>query len=215
MGVWRCRVSLRCGIRNKGLGSLVLGLRCSWCRLGADAQNHWAARVGASGDRKGRNTSVRARQIIYRENADNLAGRIRQTKAVWFLPRVTLDHIARSTLGAGDHLSLTRQDGCFLFDGRTASEPLNPEHLISRFPATGPEIMRERPASSPAPPPRAMARRKDARRLRSCAMPTARHFEGIVSKRLDKPYRSGRSGDWIKTKDSDIPRCRAVRGGQW
>jgi hypothetical protein len=26
-----------------------------------------------------------------------------------------------------------------------------------------------------------------------------------VSKRFDKPYRSGRSGDWIKTKNSDKP----------
>ena len=26
------------------------------------------------------------------------------------------------------------------------------------------------------------------------------HLEGIVSKRADAPYRSGRSGDWLKTK---------------
>jgi hypothetical protein len=30
-------------------------------------------------------------------------------------------------------------------------------------------------------------------------------FEGIVSKRFDKPCRSGRSGDWIKTKNPDRP----------
>ena len=28
------------------------------------------------------------------------------------------------------------------------------------------------------------------------------HLEGIVSKRADAPYRSGRSGDWLKTKCS-------------
>src|ERR1700678_720604 len=30
-------------------------------------------------------------------------------------------------------------------------------------------------------------------------------LEGIVSKRVDAPYRSGRSGDWIKTKNPDKP----------
>ena len=28
------------------------------------------------------------------------------------------------------------------------------------------------------------------------------HLEGIVSKRADAPYRSGRTGDWLKTKCS-------------
>lgn len=39
------------------------------------------------------------------------------------------------------------------------------------------------------------------------------HLEGVVSKRLDAPYRSGRSGSWVKSK------CRAgqevVIGGWW
>jgi hypothetical protein len=30
-------------------------------------------------------------------------------------------------------------------------------------------------------------------------------LEGIVSKRLDAPYRSGRSGDWVKTKNPESP----------
>jgi bifunctional non-homologous end joining protein LigD len=38
-------------------------------------------------------------------------------------------------------------------------------------------------------------------------------LEGIVSKRLDKPYRSGRSGDWIKTKNPDSPAMQRFREG--
>ena len=33
-------------------------------------------------------------------------------------------------------------------------------------------------------------------------------LEGIVSKRRDSPYRSGRSSDWLKMKN---PACAAVR----
>ena len=33
-------------------------------------------------------------------------------------------------------------------------------------------------------------------------------LEGIVSKRKDSPYRSGRSKDWLKMKN---PACEAVR----
>lgn len=40
-------------------------------------------------------------------------------------------------------------------------------------------------------------------------------LEGIVSKRLDAPYRSGRSGDWIKTKNPDSPAMQRVREGRW
>jgi bifunctional non-homologous end joining protein LigD len=40
-------------------------------------------------------------------------------------------------------------------------------------------------------------------------------FEGIVSKRLDAPYRSGRSGDWIKTKNPDSPAALRAREGRW
>jgi bifunctional non-homologous end joining protein LigD len=38
-------------------------------------------------------------------------------------------------------------------------------------------------------------------------------LEGIVSKRLEAPYRSGRSGDWIKTKNPDSPTKSASRHG--
>jgi bifunctional non-homologous end joining protein LigD len=40
-------------------------------------------------------------------------------------------------------------------------------------------------------------------------------LEGIVSKRLDKPYRSGRSGDWIKIKNLDSPAMQRAREGRW
>jgi ATP-dependent DNA ligase len=38
-------------------------------------------------------------------------------------------------------------------------------------------------------------------------------LEGIVSKRLTAPYRSGQSRDWLKVKNPDVPRCGGrVRG---
>jgi bifunctional non-homologous end joining protein LigD len=40
-------------------------------------------------------------------------------------------------------------------------------------------------------------------------------LEGVVSKRLDAPYRSGRSRDWIKTKNPDCPAMKRAREGQW
>jgi bifunctional non-homologous end joining protein LigD len=39
--------------------------------------------------------------------------------------------------------------------------------------------------------------------------------EGIVSKRVDAPYRSGRSGDWIKSKNPDSPAMQRAREGRW
>jgi bifunctional non-homologous end joining protein LigD len=38
-------------------------------------------------------------------------------------------------------------------------------------------------------------------------------LEGIVSKRRDKPYRSGRSPDWIKVKNPDAPAATRVIEG--
>jgi hypothetical protein len=39
-------------------------------------------------------------------------------------------------------------------------------------------------------------------------------LEGIVSKRLTAPYRSGPSRDWIKVKNPDSPRCGGhAKGG--
>jgi hypothetical protein len=69
------------------------------------------------------------------ENADNFAGRIRQTKAVWFFSGVAPGHSGRPTLGASDHLSLTRQDRYLRVDGRTSSEPHNSEHSRLLLPA--------------------------------------------------------------------------------
>jgi bifunctional non-homologous end joining protein LigD len=40
----------------------------------------------------------------------------------------------------------------------------------------------------------------------ACAM----GLDGIVSKRLDRPYRSGRSPDWIKVKNADAPAATRV-----
>jgi bifunctional non-homologous end joining protein LigD len=40
-------------------------------------------------------------------------------------------------------------------------------------------------------------------------------LEGIVSKRIDAPYRSGRSRDWIKRKNPECPAVRRIQGGRW
>ena len=49
----------------------------------------------------------------------------------------------------------------------------------------------------------------DAALRHACAM----GLEGIVAKRRDKPYRSGRSPDWIKVKNPDAPAAtRLIEG---
>jgi bifunctional non-homologous end joining protein LigD len=40
-------------------------------------------------------------------------------------------------------------------------------------------------------------------------------LEGIFSKRLSAPYRSGPSRDWLKTKNPDSPAMRRARAGLW
>jgi bifunctional non-homologous end joining protein LigD len=40
-------------------------------------------------------------------------------------------------------------------------------------------------------------------------------LEGIVSKRLSAPYRSGPSRDWIKIKNPDSPAMIRHREGRW
>jgi hypothetical protein len=40
-------------------------------------------------------------------------------------------------------------------------------------------------------------------------------LEGIVSKRLTSPYRSGPSRDWIEIKNPDSPAMRSARAGLW
>jgi bifunctional non-homologous end joining protein LigD len=40
-------------------------------------------------------------------------------------------------------------------------------------------------------------------------------LEGIVSKRLAAPYRSGASGDWIRVKNPDSPAMVRHREGRW
>jgi bifunctional non-homologous end joining protein LigD len=40
-------------------------------------------------------------------------------------------------------------------------------------------------------------------------------FEGIVSKRLSAPYRSGPSRDWLKAKNPDSPAMQRAREGRW
>jgi bifunctional non-homologous end joining protein LigD len=40
-------------------------------------------------------------------------------------------------------------------------------------------------------------------------------LEGIVSKRLSAPYRSGPSRDWLKVKNPDAPAMIRAREGEW
>jgi bifunctional non-homologous end joining protein LigD len=40
-------------------------------------------------------------------------------------------------------------------------------------------------------------------------------LEGIVSKQLTAPYRSGPSRDWIKVKNPDSPAMQRARAGLW
>jgi bifunctional non-homologous end joining protein LigD len=40
-------------------------------------------------------------------------------------------------------------------------------------------------------------------------------LEGIVSKRLSAPYRSGPSRDWIKVKNPDSPAMIRAREAEW
>jgi len=40
-------------------------------------------------------------------------------------------------------------------------------------------------------------------------------LEGIVSKRKDSPYRSGRSPDWLKRKNADAPAVRREAEEEW
>jgi len=40
-------------------------------------------------------------------------------------------------------------------------------------------------------------------------------LEGIVSKRLGAPYRSGRSDDWVKTKNPSSPAARRLLEENW
>jgi bifunctional non-homologous end joining protein LigD len=40
-------------------------------------------------------------------------------------------------------------------------------------------------------------------------------LEGIVSKRKDSAYRSGRSADWLKMKNSDAPAVKREAEEEW
>jgi ATP-dependent DNA ligase len=40
-------------------------------------------------------------------------------------------------------------------------------------------------------------------------------LEGIVSKRADAPYRSGRSGTWLKSKNPESAAVRRDREEEW
>ena len=41
------------------------------------------------------------------------------------------------------------------------------------------------------------------------------HIEGIVSKRKDSPYRSGRSPDWLKMKNAHAPAVKREAEEEW
>jgi bifunctional non-homologous end joining protein LigD len=45
----------------------------------------------------------------------------------------------------------------------------------------------------------------------ACAM----GLEGIASKRLTAPYKSGPSRDWVKVKNPDSPAVHRAREGRW
>ena len=40
-------------------------------------------------------------------------------------------------------------------------------------------------------------------------------LDGTVSKRKDSPYRSGRSSDWLKMKNSDAPAVKREEEEEW
>jgi bifunctional non-homologous end joining protein LigD len=46
---------------------------------------------------------------------------------------------------------------------------------------------------------------------RACAM----GLEGIVSKRRDSAYKSGRSPHWLKIKNPDAPAVRRIEEATW
>jgi len=62
------------------------------------------------------------------ENPENFAGRIRQTKTVWFSLGVAFGHKTRPALGGSNRLGFTGQHRRFLLDGNPSPEPFNPEH---------------------------------------------------------------------------------------
>jgi bifunctional non-homologous end joining protein LigD len=39
--------------------------------------------------------------------------------------------------------------------------------------------------------------------------------EGIVAKRRDRPYRSGRCADWLKVKNPDSPAVKRIAEIEW
>jgi ATP-dependent DNA ligase len=47
------------------------------------------------------------------------------------------------------------------------------------------------------------------------AMPASLDLEGIVSKRKDSLYRSGRSPDWLKMKNSNAPAVKREAEEDW
>ena len=52
-------------------------------------------------------------------------------------------------------------------------------------------------------------------RNRDRTMDEISSLEGIVSKRKDSPYRSGRSPDWLKMKNSDAPAVKREEEEEW
>jgi hypothetical protein len=71
-----------------------------------------------------------------RENAENLAGRIRQTKAVWFTLRVAVGHKSPPALGSSDRLGGTGEDRRLLVDRNSVPKPFNSKHRRLQLPTT-------------------------------------------------------------------------------
>jgi ATP-dependent DNA ligase len=53
------------------------------------------------------------------------------------------------------------------------------------------------------------------RRAAESYAPNSLGLEGIVSKRKDSAYRSGRSADWLKMKNSDAPAVKREAEEDW
>jgi bifunctional non-homologous end joining protein LigD len=63
----------------------------------------------------------------------------------------------------------------------------------------------------PRPRPRAGFRYGESHARYACQL----GLEGIVSKRKDSAYRSGRSPDWLKMKNADAPAVKRVAEEDW
>jgi ATP-dependent DNA ligase len=62
---------------------------------------------------------------------------------------------------------------------------------------------------------RSLAKWAEERAKRQSIRPCKLGLEGIVSKRKASTYRSGRSSDWLKMKNSDAPAVKREAEEDW